>query len=276
MSQEEVSQQWANFLKNKGEWHGSFTKFSAEGIELTNVPSILSLEPFSKQKARLTLRRFYPQTDPNKEPIARTLMQEFQPPLAPDLFFFESGSFCRGMMQIEDDSSPTIEFGLINKNRRSRQVQKYNRNGNLEYVTLIREQKYPNTPKGENLPIDALLGTRRGEAIEVDRQMQVKHHKISTQFDRTGDILTRVTIVDGEEYTKTGKIDGSLIDFESEKMLLLEDGAWANFPSPIKSDRAFRFEVGWLFAENSSQRLKRCYNEKGQWISTISIVESKV
>lgn len=272
-----IDSQWENFLKNKGEWHGAFTKFSPEGIKLADVPSILSLESFNNDlKARITLRRFYPQTDPNKEPLAKTLLQEFQPPLDSNLLFFDNGSFCRGILQIDLNSSPTIEFGLLQENRRSRQVQKYSLKGNLESITLIREQKYPQLPKGENLEIEALLGTRIANAIELDRELKINKYQISTRFDRQGDKLIRVTTVNGEENTQIGKIEGSVVNFDTEQILLLQDGAWANFPSPIKLDRSFAFEVGWLRANYSSQLLKICYDEKGKWISTISIVESKV
>jgi hypothetical protein len=35
---------WANFLKNMGEWRGSFTQVSLDGELLGSTPSILSLE----------------------------------------------------------------------------------------------------------------------------------------------------------------------------------------------------------------------------------------
>ncbi|NES91376.1 DUF3598 family protein, partial [Okeania sp. SIO2B9] len=33
--------QWENFLQNLGEWHGSFTKISAQGDIVEDTPSIL-------------------------------------------------------------------------------------------------------------------------------------------------------------------------------------------------------------------------------------------
>ena len=203
----------------------------------------------------------------------KTLVQEFQHPLPADLFFFDNGSFARGMIQIYANSTPIIEFNLLDENRRSRQVQKYNWNGNLEYITLICESDYPHSPKGEKLEIDALLGTWIGNAIAIDRKEKIDRYQISTQLDLLGDLLIRVININGEKNTQTGKIKGSVVDFDTEKILLLEDGAWANFPSPIKLGRSFVFEVGWLFANNSSQRVKRCYNEKGEWNSTILITE---
>jgi len=280
-----MDKQWENFLKNQGKWHGSFTKFSNQGIEISDVPSILALEAFNNNsKARIDLRRFYPQADPNKVPISKSLIQEFQPPLPPDLFFCDNGSFCRGIIQIYPSSTPTIEFGLLDENKRSleaackarsRQVQKYNWNGNLEYITLIREVNYEFKPEKKQLQIEDLLGTWQGNAIAVDRRLNVNSYEIKTQLERAENKIIKTTIVDEKKDIQTGNIFGSIIDFASEQILLLQDGAWASFPNPIKLGRAFEFQAGWLFAKNSMQRLKRCYNEKGEWASTILITESR-
>ena len=39
-----IENNWKNFLKNLGEWQGSFTSVSLEGELLNSTPSILSLE----------------------------------------------------------------------------------------------------------------------------------------------------------------------------------------------------------------------------------------
>jgi hypothetical protein len=50
---------WENFLKNSGEWRGSFTKISPNGEILDSTPSILNLEAFDHNQAVLfRLRRF--------------------------------------------------------------------------------------------------------------------------------------------------------------------------------------------------------------------------
>ncbi|MFM8293073.1 MAG: DUF3598 family protein, partial [Microcystaceae cyanobacterium] len=50
---------WQNFLKNLGEWRGSFTNVSLTGEILGSTPSILTLEGFEdNQLVRFRLRRF--------------------------------------------------------------------------------------------------------------------------------------------------------------------------------------------------------------------------
>ena len=52
---------WANFLKNLGEWEGSFTSISLDGELLNSTPSILNLEGLeNNQLVRFRLRRFGP------------------------------------------------------------------------------------------------------------------------------------------------------------------------------------------------------------------------
>ena len=273
-----MNSQWENFLRNKGEWHGSFTQFSASGKEISDIPSILSLESFNNDRnARITLRRFYPEE--------RILVQEFRSPLSKDLIFFENGSFCLGSTQIYSYSMPVIEFSLLHNDRRSRQVQKYNWEGNLEKVTLIREKLAgSNTSERPPLTVEAMLGKWEGEAVSYDQQLQIDRYSIATEFDRVGDLLLKSLTtnrgVSSSTITLKGKIESSIVNFPAKtgslQMLLLPDGAWANYTNPIKIGQPFFFEVGWLFEPNIYQRLRRNYNEKGQWESATLITERRV
>ncbi|MFO5493458.1 MAG: DUF3598 family protein, partial [Cuspidothrix sp.] len=54
-----MTSNWENFLKNLGEWRGSFTKISPDGEIINSTPSILNLEAFDNDQAVLfRLRRF--------------------------------------------------------------------------------------------------------------------------------------------------------------------------------------------------------------------------
>ncbi|MFM9160301.1 MAG: DUF3598 family protein, partial [Dolichospermum sp.] len=53
-----MTSNWENFLKNLGEWRGSFTKISADGEILDSTPSILNLEADDDQVVIFRLRRF--------------------------------------------------------------------------------------------------------------------------------------------------------------------------------------------------------------------------
>ncbi|MEY2978425.1 MAG: hypothetical protein RLZZ435_2564, partial [Cyanobacteriota bacterium] len=51
--------QWQNFLKNLGEWQGSFTQLTPEGQEIRSTPSLLTLEGFEEnQRVQFRLRRY--------------------------------------------------------------------------------------------------------------------------------------------------------------------------------------------------------------------------
>ena len=50
---------WQNFLKNLGEWRGSFTRLTPQGEVVGSTPSILTLEGFEENKlVRFRLRRY--------------------------------------------------------------------------------------------------------------------------------------------------------------------------------------------------------------------------
>ncbi|BAW95561.1 hypothetical protein NIES970_04700 [[Synechococcus] sp. NIES-970] len=55
-----MASQWENFLKNLGNWRGSFAGVTLEGEIMTEVPSILTLSLVNgdRDKVLFTLRRF--------------------------------------------------------------------------------------------------------------------------------------------------------------------------------------------------------------------------
>ncbi len=78
---------WANFLKNLGEWEGSFTSVSLEGELLNSTPSILNLEGLeNNQLVRFRLRRFG--LSDYSEPPVSDHAQEYRSIGRQNIFFF--------------------------------------------------------------------------------------------------------------------------------------------------------------------------------------------
>lgn len=74
-----MNSQWENFLKNLGDWQGFFTEFSPQGERIRDIPSHLTLESLNQeQTVRLTLKRFYPNSDPTLEPEVKELVREYK------------------------------------------------------------------------------------------------------------------------------------------------------------------------------------------------------
>jgi hypothetical protein len=80
---------WENFLKNLGEWQGSFTQVSLDGELLSSTPSILSLEQLEERLVRLRLRRFG--VGGYDEPPIADFAQEYSS-LGRQIIFFDTGA----------------------------------------------------------------------------------------------------------------------------------------------------------------------------------------
>ncbi|MEB3120242.1 MAG: DUF3598 family protein [Snowella sp.] len=82
---------WKNFLKNLGEWRGSFTRVSLEGEILDSTPSILTLEGLEEnQLVRFRLRRFA-EGGYDGEP-SQDYVQDYRS-VGNQIIFFETGAF---------------------------------------------------------------------------------------------------------------------------------------------------------------------------------------
>ncbi|MBD0363613.1 MAG: DUF3598 family protein, partial [Coleofasciculus sp. C3-bin4] len=93
--------QWECLLKNLGEWQGSFTRFSSQGEQLEDTPSVVSLEGLNENQTIRQTLRFLPPDQPVDEKVL-----EYSS-LNRSVLFFENGAFSQGSMQW----APFSEFG---------------------------------------------------------------------------------------------------------------------------------------------------------------------
>ncbi|MDA0865417.1 MAG: DUF3598 family protein, partial [Cyanobacteria bacterium] len=124
---------WENFLKNQGEWRGSFTQVSLQGDLLESTPSILTLEP-SENDTLVTfrLRRFGPEG--YDTPPIQDYQQEYRS-LGRQIIFFGTGAFSKGSLQLPPFSAFGAEYGFVAGDRRSRLVQLYTPQQDFESLT---------------------------------------------------------------------------------------------------------------------------------------------
>ncbi len=273
--------QWECFLRNLGTWEGLFTNFSQEGEELQNIPSNLVLEGFdNNQKAILTLRRF-PENEPENK-----LVLEFTS-LNKSILFFETGAFSQGSMYYSPFSQFGAEFGLVFPDRRLRLVQMYNRESELENITLIREKApHSQTPERPALTVEQLLGEWQGYAITLYPDLRKPDiYQTNLKINRQNNNYLVQTLSFGKEgkehsISSTARIDGNVLRFEdnplSVQILMLPDGASCNCPKKIKPQIPFVLELGRLITPNQRQRIIRSYSEKGEWISLTLVTEEKI
>lgn len=279
--------QWECLLQNLGEWQGSFTRFSPQGEQLEDTPTVVSLEGLdNNQTIRQTIRRFSPgQSISNGVPADEKVLEYSS--LGRGVLFFETGAFSQGSIQLGPFSEFGAELGLTDGSRRLRLVQLFNREGQIDRLTLIRE-KLPNAEVIEHHPLtlDDLLGEWQGEAItlypdwrspstfptllKLERQGNDRLQQ-QTSFGEGPDIQT---------ITSTAAISSSNLRFDQSnpavQVLLLPDGASATYPLQVTLGHAFFLEVGWLVQPDLRQRMIRSYNSKGEWVSLTLVTERKV
>ena len=154
-----MKSQWQCLLENLGEWHGSFTRLSPQGELLEDTPTVVS---FAGLNDNQTMRQIVRRLPPNLPPDEKIL--EYSS-LGRGILLFEDGAFSTGSIQIAPFAEFGAELGLIYQGRRLRLVQLFNKSGELERLTLIREQLAQTTaPEKPTLTVDDLIGTWQGEA----------------------------------------------------------------------------------------------------------------
>lgn len=272
---------WANFLKNLGEWRGSFTQVSLDGELLGSTPSILSLEESDNERlVRFRLRRFGPGGE--SEPPVSDYQQEYRS-LGRQIVFFETGAFSKGSLQLAPFAEFGAEYGFVTENRRLRFVQLYDRQGDLSSLTLIREFR-SGTEAWERPPltVEQLLGNWEGIACTVYPDWspsKTYNTRLEIQDIGNGRLQQHLSF-DGQTLTSTARIEGNKLHFEEgplpRRILLLPDGTSSNTPLKVQLRQPFFVEVGWLVKEGERQRLIRSYNEKGEWISATHVIERKI
>lgn len=282
-----MASQWENFLRNLGEWQGSFTQFSPNGELLESTPSLLLLEGLEgNQKVRLTLRRFSSSAEGAGDGKVSELVREYNC-LARDILFFENGAFSQGSMQLAPYSEFGAEFGFVAENRRLRLVQLYNSSGKLSQFTLIREMRAgTNATECPPLTLQQLLGKWQGEAVTLYpdwRAPDTYSTYLELHETLSGKVVQRLTFGSGAErktIESIGSVSEKVLTFNQGalpiQVLLLPDGASATSPCQVKLHSPFFLEAGWLIKPDWRQRLIRSYNEKGEWISLTLVSEYKV
>ena len=275
-----MSEQWNYFLKNLGEWHGSFTRFSPQGEETSDTPTIVTLEGLNDDRNVHQVVRYLPPDEPSRDVVVD------YDSLNRSIVFFKNGAFCQGSMQWGPYSTFGAEFGIIDNeygdgSRRLRMVELYNSSSQLERVVLIRE-KLPNSsvPERPTLTVDRLLGEWQGEAVTMYADLS-SSSKFSTrlkieQLDENH--LQQSLSFGNRTITSTAEIKGSRLLFTDSlptQIMMLPDGASCNCPLEVKLGHNFVLEMGWLLQPNIRQRIIRSYNEKGNWVSCTLVTEKK-
>ena len=272
--------QWDCLLQNLGEWQGSFTRFSPQGEQLEDTPTVVSLEGLNDNRTiRQIIRRL-----PPGQPVDEKVLEYSS--LGRNTLFLENGAFSQGSIQWGPFAEFGAELGLIEGNRRLRLVQLFDRTSKLERITLIREKLAgTDIPERPVLTVDQLLGEWQGEAVSVypdarspdTYPTQLKVHREDNRLVQQLNFGTGASV---RTITSTAKIDGSILHFDQSplptQVLLLPDAASSTCPVQVKPGHFFVLEVGWLLQSNQRQRLIRSYSDKGEWVSLTLVREQRV
>ena len=275
-----MASNWENFLKNLGEWRGSFTKISPHGEILDSTPSILNLEADDhNQSVLFRLRRF--NSGNYDSPPIQDYQQEYRS-LGRQNIFFATGAFSKGTLQLAPFSEFGAEYGFVDHDRRLRLVQLYDQKGNFISLTLIREfRSFTDAYERPQLTVEQLIGNWRGLAHTVYADLRPSEtYTTYLEIQKIGDgYLEQNLSFLSQIIVANGRIEGNKIISETEgiarQILLLPDGSSSNVPLQLQLRKPFFVEVGWLVRENERQRLIRNYSDKGEWISSTHVIEHK-
>lgn len=273
--------QWECLLQNLGEWQGSFTRFSPQGEQLKDTPTVVSLEGLNdNQTIRQIVRRL-----PPGEAVDEKVLEYSS--LGRNTLFFENGAFSQGSIQWAPFSEFGAELGLIEGTRRLRLVQLFSKDSQLAQLTLIRERLAgTNAPKRPPLTVEQLLGEWEGEAVTIYpdwRSPDTCPTRLKLHRDDTNRLVQQLTFGTGASVrtiSSRAKINGSSLHFDESplptQVLLLPDGASSTCPLQVKPGHFFVLEVGWLLQPDQRQRMVRSYSDKGEWISLTLVREQRV
>lgn len=272
--------QWECLLQNLGEWQGSFTRFSPQGELLEDTPTVVSFEGLNNnQTMRQIVRQF-----PPEQPVQEQVLEYSS--LGRGILFFENGAFSYGSIQLAPFSVFGAEQGLIDGDRRLRLVQLFDKTGQLDKLTLIRESLAgATTAERPHLTVDDLLGEWQGEGVTLYPDWRSPDtYPTTLLIDKNGDsqLVQQLTINQGaskRNIKSTARIEGSILYFDGgpqpNQVLLLPDGASSTSPQQVRVGQAFFLEVGWLLQPDLRQRLIRRYNDKSEWTTLTLVTERK-
>lgn len=270
---------WANFLKNLGVWEGTFTQVATDGKILGSTPSILTLEGLEdNQLVRFRLRRFA--TSISEQPTSDR-SQEYTD-LGRQAVFFDTGAFSKGSLQVAPFSEFGAEYGFVDRHRRSRLVQLFDKQGGFSSLTLIGEiRSDTDATTRPNLTVNQLVGKWQGTACTAYADWKEPDtYGTSLEVSQVDGYLHQQISFKNQTITSSARIDDNQLHFEDgvtpRRILLLPDGVSSNTPLQISHRQPFFVEAGWLLSDRERQRLVRSYNDKGEWISSTHIIEHRI
>lgn len=274
-----MSSQWENFLKNRGEWRGSFTDVDPSGTLLSTTSSVLTLESTADEASVLfRLRRYRPGQE-DGEPL-QDHRQEIRN-LGRQVVFFETGCFSKGSLQVAPFTRFGAEVGFVTADRRLRMVQLFSEAGEFEGLVLIREFR-SGSGAVERPPLEwnDLLGRWQGEAATITADWPEPERQPSHCLVERGDTgAVRISSRIGpEERILAGTPRGSMLELSGPRtgrFHLLPDGASSLVPLQVDHRHPFCLEVGWLVSPHERQRLIRRYDDRGAWVSSSHVVERR-
>jgi hypothetical protein len=242
-----MASQWHNFLRNLGEWQGSFTSLNREGVVTGSTASILSLEDrggVEERLVRFRLRRF---ADGPDQPPSRDVQQDYRS-LGRQVVFFDTGSFAKGSPQVAPGTPFGAEFGFVAGDRRHRLVQLFDAAGSFDGLVLIREFRAgSNAAELPPLTVEQISGKWRGQEASVTADWpEIETSECHVQIEAPGA---------GEG-----------------RWLLLSDGGFSRAPEQVSHRAPFTVEAGWLRAPGRLELLRRCYDASGAWRSAHHLV----
>ncbi len=274
--------QWKCFLKNLGKWHGSFTCFSPQGEEISDTPTLVTLEGLNGNQNVHQVVIYLPPDEPSREVVVD------YDSLNRSILFFDNGAFSQGSMQWGPYSTFGGEFGLIDHDfgdgtRRLRMVELYNSASQLDKIVLIREH-LPESNISERPPLTVgdLLGEWQGEAVTLyaDLSQPDTYNTYLKIKQQDSNHIVQSLSFGNQTISSTARIKGNRLLFENSSLptqiLLLPDGASCNCPLEVKLGHNFVLEMGWLLRPQIRQRIIRSYNTKGNWVSCTLVTEKKV
>ncbi|MEB3167045.1 MAG: DUF3598 family protein [Cyanobacteriota bacterium] len=235
-----MTSQWQNFLRNLGEWRGSFATLDRSGAVLDSTSSILTLEASTEEERLVHFRlRRYGEGSSEAEP-SRDLQQDYRS-LGRQVVFFASGTFCKGTLQVAPNTAFGAEFGFIDGDRRHRLVLLYSDEGRFDHPVLIREFRAGSAaleqPPGS---LERLVGHWQGEEATIS--------------------------ADWPE-PDVSSVEISLSPQDLQGLQLLPDAGGYRIPDTLSHRRAFTVEALWQPAPDRLEWLMRRYDGSGAWIA---------
>ena len=266
-----MSSQWDNFLRNLGEWRGSFASLDVHGAVVESTPSILTLEQGEEDRlVHFRLRRFA-DGDLNGEP-SRDMSEDYRN-LGRQVVFFESGTFCKGRLQVAPGTPFGGEFGFIHGDRRHRLVQLHNDDGSFANLVLIRE--FRSGSNAQELPAltpDQLHGSWSGTASTITADWPEPDQatcRFEVSANAPGSLQIQTSLGASSESVEAGNAD------PLHQLTWMADGGYHLTPRRVDHRHAFAVEAGWLTAPDRLERLIRRYDASGAWTSATQIIATR-